>query len=84
MSEENVLFRVTRENTSIFHPDRAVSVLPVETGGEIELPRSVAEYHVKNGVGEILAEVAEETPETPETPENAPKRRGRPAAAPSA
>jgi hypothetical protein len=92
MAEESVLFRVTRPNTSIFHPDRGVSLLPVQTGEEIALPRSTAEYHVRNGVGVLVVsgepgevpEVSEapETPEAPEAPEEpkAPARRpGRPA-----
>lgn len=82
--ETDVLFRVTRPRTTIFHPDRAVSLNPIQTGGEIMLPKAVADYHVRNGVGEIVTEEAEaETPvvETPaETP--APKRGpGRPAKA---
>lgn len=71
---ENVLFRVTRPNTSIFHPDRGVSLLPIQTGGEIELPRKTAEYHVRNGVGVIVtgkekAEAETPEPEAPVTPE---------------
>lgn len=89
MAEENVLFKVTRPNTSIFHPDRGVSLLPVQTGSSIELPRATAEYHVRNGVGEIVTPGAdaepEKAPEAPEAPEaaeepKAPARRpGRPA-----
>jgi hypothetical protein len=70
MAEENVRFRVTRSNTSIFHPDRGVSLLPIQTGEEIDLPKSTAEYHVRNGVGVIVvAGESEEAPETPEAPE---------------
>ena len=85
--EENVLFRVTRERTTIFHPDRSVSVRPILTGGEIELPRSVAEYHAKNGVGEIVdpkAKTAEKAAVEPQDDpqEKVPARRpGRPAKA---
>jgi hypothetical protein len=58
-SNESVLFRVTRPNTTVFHPDRSVSILPVQTGGEIELPKAVALYHVKNGVGVVVDRGAE-------------------------
>lgn len=71
MSEESVLFRVTRPNTSVFHPDRSTSLKPVMTGGEIELPKKVAEYHVKNGVGVIVDPNAE--PEKATEPEKAPE-----------
>lgn len=81
--EKNVLFRVTRERTTIFHPDRSVSLAPVQTGEEIELPESVAKYHVKNGVGVVVDKAAQE-PEAPQGPEapQAPVKRGpgRPAA----
>lgn len=86
--EEDVLFRVTRPNTTVFHPDRSIRLLPVQTGGEISLPKSVAEYHVRNGVGEIVTgKESPETPEIPETPKveepKAPARRpGRPAKSP--
>lgn len=74
MAEENVLFKVTRPNTSIFHPDRGVSLLPVQTGSSIELPRATAEYHVRNGVGEIVTPGADAEPEkAPEAPEKAPE-----------
>ena len=63
MAEANVLFRVTRPNTSIFHPDRGVSLLPVQTGESIKLPQSIAEYHVRNGVGEIVEPDADAEPE---------------------
>lgn len=93
--EKSVLFRVTRARTTIFHPDRAVSLRPIQTGEEIELPESVAKYHARNGVGEIVtAEEPEAEPEGPKTEEpkveepkaeepKAPVKRGpgRPAAA---
>lgn len=87
MAEDNVLFRVTRPNTSIFHPDRAVSLLPVHTGGEIELPESVAAYHVRNGVGEVVtkgekkAEEPQDGPQASEEPKAPARRPGRPAKA---
>jgi hypothetical protein len=83
--ERQVRFRVTRPNTSIFHPDRSVSSFPVETGGEIDLPVSVADYHVKNGVGEIVTDEATEEPtEPPATEPPAAKRVGRPPNKPTA
>lgn len=79
--EKTVLFRVTRERTTIFHPDRTVSLLPVHTGGEMELPESVALHHVKNGVGEIVETVTEggDGGEGAKSETAAPRRPGRPA-----
>lgn len=88
-SNEQVLFRVTRPNTSIFHPDRSVSLVPVQTGGEIKLPKAMAEYHARNGVGEIVGESEAEKPveepadgpQAEETPAPVKRGPGRPAKA---
>jgi hypothetical protein len=83
MAEENVLFRVTRPNTSIFHPDRSVSLLPVQTGGEIELPRKTADYHVRNGVG-VIVDAAEDASEKAPEPEQVPEEPKEPVKEPEA
>jgi hypothetical protein len=90
MATETVLFRITRPNTSVFPSERQEGHTPVQTGGELYLSKAEAEYHVRNGVGEIVTEdekVAEEPQDGPqETPKaeepKAPVKRapGRPAA----
>jgi hypothetical protein len=91
MATENVLFRVTRPNTSVFPSERQDGHTPVQTGGELYLPKHEAEYHVRNGVGEIVDPSTKAEPEPEQGPEaeketeaaKAPAKRapGRPAAA---
>jgi hypothetical protein len=92
MATEHVLFRITRPNTSVFPSERQEGHTPVQTGGVLSLPKAEAEYHVRNGVGEIVTEDEKEAeevktdaqgePKTSEEPKAPAKRApGRPAAA---